>query len=90
MDKLGDILDGILAKKGTLRVYSAAEVCFYADTWGKGRFAAISFSRGVLKVSVDSASAAQELQMDSDKLIKHLNSKMGREMVVKVRIVNYS
>lgn len=79
-----------MAGKGLGGATHGALVCFWADTWGKGRFTPISFTRGVLKVSVDCAAAAQELSMDSDKLIKHLNSKIGREAVKKVRIMNHS
>lgn len=89
MDKLGDFMGEVLAQKGLAGASQAAQICFWADEWGKGRFRPISFFRGTLKVSVDCASAAQELSMDVNKLIKHLNSKLGREAIKQVRIENH-
>ena len=88
MDKLDKFLRPALAKKGLLGAATSAEICFLAQDWGKGRFEPISFSKGVLKVSVASSSSASELQMESDNLIEYLNKKIGREVVKSVRIIN--
>lgn len=88
MDKLDKILRPSLAKKGLLGAAISAEICFLAEEWGKGRFQAISFSRGILKLSVESSSAASELSMEQDKLISYLNGKQGKNIVKSVRIVN--
>lgn len=91
MDKLSDFMHNSLNEKGLSRASGGALVCFWADEWGKGRFKPISYWRGILKVSVDSASAAQELSMDSEKLIKHLNltaAKNNGPKVREIRIVN--
>ncbi|OQB05631.1 MAG: hypothetical protein BWY19_00900 [bacterium ADurb.Bin212] len=91
MDKLSDFLNSSLNNKGLSGATGGAVVCFWADEWGKGRFKPISYFRGVLKVSVDSASAAQELQMESHKLIKHLNliaAQNNGPKVREIRIVN--
>jgi hypothetical protein len=91
MDKLSDFLNNSLNNKGLSGATGGAVVCFWADEWGKGRFKPISYSRGTLKVSVDSASAAQELQMESHKLIKHLNviaAKNNGPKVREIRIIN--
>lgn len=91
MDKLSEFLHDSLLDKGLSGATGGALVCFWADEWGKGRFKPISYWRGTLKVSVDSASAAQELQMESHKLIKHLNlvaAKNNGPKVREIRIMN--
>lgn len=88
MDKLDKFLRPALAKRGLLGAATSAEVCFLADKWGNGRFSAISFSGGILKLSVASSAAASELQMEEENLVQFLNSKIGRESVKSVRIVN--
>lgn len=88
MDKLDKFLRPALAKRGLLGAATSAEVCFVADKWGNGRFSAISFSKGILKLSVRSSAAASELSMESENLIRFLNEKIGRKSVESVRIVN--
>lgn len=88
MDKLGNFLDKALARRGLKKVSKSAQICFYADEWGKGAFIPINFSAGILKVSVSSSAAAQELQMKEDELVDHLNTRLGKKLVEKVRIVN--
>ena len=90
MDKLGDFLNDAVNRKGLSAAYTGSLVCFWADEWAKGRFTPISYSRGVLKVAVDSAAAAQELQMEEESIINHLNLKAGRKLVEKIRIENHS
>ena len=89
MDKLGDILHRALAKRGLLGVVTSAEVCVLAQDWGKGRFHAVSFSRGVLKLSVSSSPAASEVQMVVGDLIDYLNGKIGRNVVRNVRVMQW-
>ena len=90
MDKLGDFLNDAVNRKGLSAASTGSLVCFWADEWAKGRFTPISYSRGTLKVAVDSASAAQELQMECEKLINHLNMKAGKKIVSSIRIENHS
>lgn len=90
MKKVGELLISSMAKKGLAREAIGAEVCFFADGWGKHSFRSVSFSRGILKVSVASSSAAQELQMKEEEIVNYLNKKMGKEIVKRVRIVNNS
>jgi predicted nucleic acid-binding Zn ribbon protein len=89
MDKLDKILRPALAKKGLLKIATSAEVCFYATEWKNVRFIPISFSRGVLKVSVSSSSAASELQMQSEDLLESINRKFSKKIVRSLRIMNY-
>lgn len=87
MEKLDKILRESLTKKGLSRATSGAMVCFYADEWGNGLFQAISFSGGILKVSVCSSPASSELQIKENELIDYLNQKLGRSSVRQVKIV---
>lgn len=88
MDKLNKILRPALAKKGLLGAATSAEICFMAEKWGNGRFCAISFSKGVLKLMVEGSSAASELSMEQENLISFVNKKLGKNSVKSVRIVN--
>lgn len=90
MDKLGDFINDALNNKAVSGASQSSLICFWADEWGKGRFTPISFSKGTIKVSVDSAAAAQELSMQSEKLIKYLNSKIGYQRVKELRIENHN
>jgi len=88
MDKIDKILLPVMAKKGLGGAAVSSQICFYANEWGKDRFDAISYSRGVLKLSVRDSIDAGEVQMESEGIISYVNSKMGREIVKRVRIVN--
>ncbi|MFA7244271.1 MAG: DciA family protein [Patescibacteria group bacterium] len=88
MDKIEKLLMGALNKKGLAGAATSSHACFLAEKWGKGRLKAISCSRGILKVSVSSSAAAQELSMDEEELLSHINVKMGRECVKRLRIIN--
>ena len=88
MDKVGNLLLKSLAKRGLAGAAISSQICYLADKWGKGRFKSISYSRGVLKVSVRSSAAAQEISIDEEKLVEYLNKKIGRSIVKRVRIIN--
>jgi len=90
MEKVSKILLRRLADKGLAGVAISSQLCYFADEWSKGRFKSISFSRGILKVSVRSSAASQEISMEEEKLVEFLNKKIGREIVKRVRIVNNS
>jgi len=77
-----------MAKKGLGGAAVSSQICFYANEWGKDRFDAISYSRGVLKLSVRDSIDAGEVQMESEGIISYVNSKMGRDIVKRIRIVN--
>ena len=88
MEHIGKHLLRVMAKRGLAGVAISSQLCYFADGWSKGRFKAISFSRGTLKVSVRSSAAGQEISMEEEKLVEFLNKKTGREIVKRVRIVN--
>jgi hypothetical protein len=90
MDKLSNFLNRSLAKKGLLHQARGAQVCFYAGEWKDLPFSPISFSRGILKVSVTSPSLAAELKMREDDLLDFINRKMNAVAVRSLRIMNYS
>ena len=88
MEKLKKLLLPVMAKKGLGGAAVSSQICFYANEWGKDRFDAISHSRGVLKLSVRDSIDAGEVQMESEGIISYVNSKMGRDIVKRIRIVN--
>ena len=88
MDKINKILKGALGKKGLMGVATSAHICFLAEKWAKGRFEPISYSKGVLKVSVKSSSHAQEMSMKENEICEYINEKLGRICVKRVRIIN--
>ena len=88
MDRLKKILLPAMAKKGLGGAAVSSQICFYATEYGKGCFSAISFSKGVLKLSCVDSIDAGEVQMMSEEIIGHVNKKMGREIVKRIRIVN--
>ncbi|PIS08100.1 hypothetical protein COT78_00160 [Candidatus Berkelbacteria bacterium CG10_big_fil_rev_8_21_14_0_10_43_13] len=87
MEKLDKILMSALAKKKLSGTIRSAQICFYANEWGKGRFEAVSFLRGVLKVSVNSSPAASELEIQKEELIDSVNKRLGQNSVRSVRIM---
>lgn len=87
MDKIGDILGNAMRKKGLSKATGGALICFYAGEWAKSRFTPISYSKGVLKVAVDSSPAAAELQIEEEKLIDFINAKLKRPLVKGLRII---
>jgi hypothetical protein len=90
MDKLDKILLPALAKRGLAGTATSAQICFFATQWGKIAFIPISFSKGILKVSVTSCTASSELQMREEELIDFVNKKAKREIVKQLRIYNKS
>lgn len=85
MEKINYTLKRVINKKGLYLATEAARVCYLANEWAKGRFEAISFSRGALKLRVDNHAATQECQMLSQRLIEHLNDVLDGEVIKRVR-----
>ena len=86
MEKLDEILRSQLARKklsGTLR---AAQICFYATQWAKTPCKILSFSKGILKVAVDSSPAASELEIQKEDLLSFVNQKLGKNAVRFIKI----
>ncbi|HOX41635.1 MAG TPA: DciA family protein [bacterium] len=90
MDRIGDILAKSLAKRGLKKTTESAQICFYAEKWGKGLITPISFSGGILKVSVSSSSAASEIQLRSEECLDFINEKLKKRTVRSIRIINRS
>jgi len=88
MDKVSKILMPVMAKKGLGGAAVAAQICFYASEYGKGSFTALSFSRGVLKLSCKDSIDAGEVQMMSEEIISYVNKKIGKNIVTRIRLVN--
>lgn len=78
----------VMVKKGLGGAAVASQICFFASEYGKGSFVATSFSKGVLKLNCADSIDAGEVQMMSEEIIAHVNKKMARKVVSKIRIVN--
>ena len=63
----------------------AAEVCDAARLLANGRFEVISFRQGLLTLSVSNSSQAANLQMETQKIIDKINTKIGQEKVREIR-----
>ncbi len=87
MEKIDKILSQSFTNKGIKKTLQSAHICFLAEEWGNHRFRAISFSKGILKVSVKSSPAASDLQMRESEIIEYVNTKIGKQLVKSVRIV---
>ena len=87
MEKLKKLLLPVMADKGLAGAAVSSQICFYANEWGKDRFDAISYSRGVLKLSVRDSIDAGEIQMMSEEIIGYVNKKLRREIVKRIRII---
>lgn len=77
-----------MAKKGLGGAAVASQICYYATEYGKGSFEAISYYRGVLKLSCADSIDAGEVQMMSEEIVEYVNGKMGRKIVKRIRTVN--
>ena len=78
----------VMADKGLAGAAVSSQICFYATEYGKGSFEVISYSRGVLKLSVADSIDAGEVQMMSEEITNYVNAKIRRKMVKRIRIVN--
>lgn len=85
MDKLDKILKVVVNRKGLKKATDAARICYLANMWAKGRFEAISFDKGVLKLRADNHCAAQEAQMLEEDLCDHLAEVLESHVVKRVR-----
>ena len=72
MDKLDKILKDVLSKTDLSGATEAAQICYLANRWANGRFEAISFQKGCLKLRACNHCAAQEGQMLEEELKDYL------------------
>ncbi len=85
MDKLDKILKVVVNQKGLRKAADAARICYLSNKWADGRFEAISFERGALKLRCDNHCAAQEAQMLEDDLLDYLEEILGGRTVRRIR-----
>jgi hypothetical protein len=64
----------------------AANVCDIARLLSRGRFEVVSFKQGLLTISVSNSSEAANLQMENQKLIDEINTKIGRMAIQDIRL----
>ncbi len=74
-----------LAHYGLGKQYDASIVCSVANKVSDGRFDAISFREGILKVRVGSAARAHIVRMNQDSIISKINEELGEERVKRLR-----
>jgi predicted nucleic acid-binding Zn ribbon protein len=86
--KIGDIVSGLLARKGYARVQSAS-ACEAAWKEAAGKLAEHSrpgnIKRGVLEVIVRNSAALQELTFQKKKLLKRLQEQLPEEKLTDLR-----
>lgn len=64
----------------------AAEVCEVARARAHDRFTVVSFHEGLLTLGATEPAAANNLQLDSPKIIQDINDRLGQKWVEKIRI----
>lgn len=69
-----------------LKPLQAADVCGKARELADGHYDVISFKDGLLTLSASSPAAASNLRMKLFNIQKEMNTKLGKELVTKVRI----
>lgn len=85
MEPIGNLLPKRLNKLNLQKPAQAAQVVSLANELSKGRFQAVSFTRGLLTVSCPNSIVAQEIQMSSHKLIAEINSRLSKPLVNRLR-----
>jgi len=88
-EQLGDLMPKQLRKNSIYNQAQAARICYEAKKLYGYLFEPISFKNGVLKVSVPNGIVAQEVQAQSEEIIKKINQVIGSNQIKKIRsIVN--
>ena len=85
MDKISKSLSDTAKYQRLSRPLTAAKVCDTARELANDRFEVVSFKDGLLTVGVENSSAAANLQMENDKIIKEINQKLDQELVKRLR-----
>jgi hypothetical protein len=83
-DKIDKILSNNASKYSPGMALEASRICFVAESESKGAFKAISFKNGILKVAVKNDIVAQEIRMESSKLIYKINSLLGADKIKRI------
>jgi hypothetical protein len=86
MDKLSRFLNSNSKYTRLSEPLRAAQVCDTARALANDRFAVVSFKDGLLTLSTTSASASANLQMETSSIMTDINTKLGQELVKKIRI----
>jgi len=89
-EQLGDLMPKQLRKNSIYGQAQAARICFEAKKLYGHLFEPISYKNGILKVSVPNGIVAQNVQAQSEEIIKKINQVLGSNSINKIRsIVNY-
>lgn len=85
MDKISKFLSTNSKYTRLSKPLTAARVCEAARGVARGRFGVLSYKDGLLTLGVENSSAAANLQMESDSIIREINTKLKQELVKRLR-----
>lgn len=84
-EKINNLVSNRMNKHGFREQAEAARICFEADKLYSHLFNVISFRDGVLTVSVKNNIEAQQIQMQSKKIIDSLNKKLENDIIKRIK-----
>ncbi len=85
MDKISGFLSHNSKYQRLSGPLRAAQVCDTARELGLNRFGVASFKDGLLTLTVENSMAGANLQMEIPEIIQSVNTKIGQELVKKIR-----
>jgi hypothetical protein len=85
MDNINNFINHNPKYKGLQKPLTAARVCDTARELSDSRYEVISFKDGLLTLGVGSGAQSAEIQMQSTSIIKEINDKLGKELVLRLR-----
>lgn len=80
-EPVGNILSRRIAAMGLTRQFNAAFICGKAKDVGGGKWDAISFRNGILKLRVSSNEEAYFIKVRSDEIVSQINRAIGKDVV---------
>lgn len=83
--KIDQLLDKQTRKYGVYNQAEASRICFEAQKIYKDLFRPLSFKNGVLTILVKNSIKAQEIQLQSHKIIEKINKKIGSPAVKRLK-----
>jgi len=86
-EKISEVLARRLAHHGLLGTYIASQVCEAATEIAGGMFTPVSFSKGVLKVTVSTSGRGHLLKLKQNSVIEQINKKLNTKKVIRLTIV---
>lgn len=84
-ENISDILVRRLRSRGLDKAATAAHVCATANQVGEGKFEAVSFRNGVLKIRVSSGARAHLIKLQEKGVVLKVNTRLKRDLVQRLR-----